>query len=242
MQLRPRQHGFTLTELAVVFAVIALLMGGALMTLSAQLEQRSSDETVRRLNAAAEAVLAYAIVNSRLPCPAIGTGGDEAGAPNCTSWYGGFLPARTIGFQPTDASGYGIDAWSNRIRYAVAQNVTAAYCGGTATNPHFTSQANLKLNGVCWKPSDLDVCADAACASRVVSQNNVAFIVFSTGKNGANAASYGAAESENTDGDAVFVSRTPSGSEATGGYYDDLMVFVSAGILYSKLISAAVLP
>jgi prepilin-type N-terminal cleavage/methylation domain-containing protein len=250
MQLRHSVRGFTLTELAVVFAIIALLVGGAMMTLSAQVEQRNNDEAVRRLNAAAEAVLAFAIVNRRLPCPATaGTTGDEAPAGGtCTTWYGGFLPARTIGFQPVDTSGYGVDAWGNRLRYAVANLITG--CTGSSTTPHFTSDANLKANGVSCRPNDLDICSSStgstatSCntAPRVASTQTVAFVVYSTGKNGANTTSYGADETENTDGDRVFVSRTPSGADATGGTYDDLMVFVPAGVLYSKLISAAILP
>lgn len=254
MQLRRSARGFTLTELAVVFAIVALLIGGAMMTLSAQVEQRNNDEALRRLNAAAEAVLAYAIVNRRLPCPTAGTGttGDEdPAAPACTSWYGGFLPARTIGFQPVDAAGYGVDAWGNRIRYAVANLITG--CTGSSTTPHFTSQANLKANGVSCRPNDLDICVTATGTTatscdpgpppkRVVSTETVAFIVYSTGKNGAIAAAYGADESENTDGDRVFVSRTPSGADSPLGTYDDLMVFVPAGIVYARLIAAAVLP
>ena len=95
---------------------------------------------MRRLNAAAEAVLAFAIVNRRLPCPAncgdhrrrkLLTGATDLHAPA----YGGFLPARTLGFQPVDAAGYGVDSWNNRIRYAVAQTVTG--CTGAPVNPAF---------------------------------------------------------------------------------------------------------
>jgi len=256
MQLRRLpQRGFTLTELAVVFAIVALLIGGAMMTLSAQVEQRSNDETVRRLNTAAEAVLAYAIVNRRLPCPATAnTTGDEAlasgtsatGGP-CTTNFGGFLPARTLGFQPVDSAGYGIDVWGNRIRYAVAAGITG--CTGSSSTPHFTSLANLKANGVSCRPNDLDICAPVditttcTIANRVVSTETVAFIVLSTGKNGAVTTAYGTHESANTDGNATFISRPPTSSDAvTIGTFDDLMVWVPAGVLYAKLISAGVLP
>jgi prepilin-type N-terminal cleavage/methylation domain-containing protein len=250
MQLRRAARGFTLTEMAVVFAIIALLIGSAMLTLSAQVEQRNNDETVRRLNAAADAVLAFAIVNRRLPCPATaGTTGDEApaGGGACTNSYGGFLPARSLGFQPVDNSGYGVDVWGNRLRYAVSI-VAPTGCTGSSTAPHFTSLANLKANGVSCKPNDLDICAPAdtttACtaANRVVSTTTVAFIVFSTGKNGAIAAAYGPHETANTDGNASFISHIPSGSDAATGTFDDLMVWVPAGTLYSKLISAGVLP
>ena len=46
--------GFTLTELAVVFAIVALLVGGAMYTLSAQTEIRAYDDTRRRLEQARE--------------------------------------------------------------------------------------------------------------------------------------------------------------------------------------------
>jgi prepilin-type N-terminal cleavage/methylation domain-containing protein len=245
MQLKGAARGFTLTEMAVVLAIVALLVGGAMMTLSAQIEQRNNDETQRRLNAAVDAVIAFAIVNRRLPCPATaGTTGDEApaGGGACTTWYGGFLPARSIGFQPVDAAGYGVDVWGNRIRFAVANLITG--CTGSSSTPHFTSTANLKANGVSCRPGDLDICASAtgitaiSCntAARVVSQETAAFIVYSTGKNGAFISAYGADETANTDGDRVFVSHTPSDT------FDDLLVFVPAGVLYSKLLSSGALP
>ena len=255
MQLKRRARGFSLAELAVVMVIIALLIGGGMMTLTAQVEQRNNDETARRLNAAAEAVLAFAIVNRRLPCPATaGTTGDEvlatgtsATGGTCSTNFGGFLPARTLGFQPVDNSGYAIDSWNNRIRYAVSAAAPTG-CTGSSTAPHFTSVANLKANGVSCKPNDLDICAPVdntiACtaANRVVSTTTVAFIVFSTGKNGANAAAYGTHEAANTNNDASFISRVPSGQDAVAGTFDDLMVWVPAGVLYSKLIAAGVLP
>jgi len=246
-------RGFTLTEMAVTLAILALLLGGAMMTLLAQSEQRAIDDTKRRLDAAAEAVIAFALVNGRLPCPATGvSNGDEApaGGGTCTTPYGGFLPARTVGLQPTDASFYAIDAWTNRIRYAVSSAALAG-CTGTSTTPHFTSTANLKANGVSCKPNDLDIlCStvgagvNATCnvTTRVVAQQTIAFVVYSTGKNGALAATYGADETENLNGDARFISRTPSGPDSPSGNFDDLLVAVPAGVLYSRLIAAGVLP
>lgn len=246
MRLKDSEQGFTLTELAVVLLIVGLLVGGAIVTLSAQMEHRNHEETMRRLNAAVEAVIAFSIVNRRLPCPAVGGAtGDEApaGGGACTTNFNGFLPARTIGIQPVDSSGYALDVWGNRIRYAVARVNTC-----TGTTPHFTSQANLKANGVSCKPDDLDVCAPldttttCTSANRVVSTQTIAFLVFSTGKNGALSSTYGSHETANQDGNATFISRPPSGPDATAGQFDDLMVFVPVGVLYSRLIAAGALP
>ncbi len=266
MQLRRAARGFTLTELAVVFAIVVLLVGGAMATLSAQVEQRNNDETLRRVNAAAEAVIAHAIVNRRLPCPARFTSaashsqglesfctaatGTCAGSEtttvqthgNCSNFYSGFVPATTVGATPTDATGFAVDAWGNRLRYAVARDNTGCTTTPPANTRVFTSQANLKTYGVGCRPNDLDVCATAACASRVVSTQTAIVVVYSTGKNGAIASAYGADETENTDGDAVLVSRTQSSSDSTLGTFDDLLVVLPVGVVYAKLITAGVLP
>jgi prepilin-type N-terminal cleavage/methylation domain-containing protein len=252
MQLIARCRGFTLTELAVVMTILALLLAAGMMTLSAQTEVRNNEEALRRVNAAVDALVGFAITNRRLPCPAsANTTGDEdpiSGTGSCTTWYGGFVPARTIGLQPTDSQGYAVDPWGHRLRYAVANLITG--CTGTSTTPHFTSAANLKANGVSCRPNDLDVCQTStginatSCntATRAVSSSTAAFIVFSTGKDGGIVASYGPDEIANGDGDRVFVTRIPGTNETGGGAFDDIMVVVPVGVLYSKLIAAGVLP
>ena len=266
-------RGFTLTELAVVLAIVAFLLGGLMYTLSAQTDQRNFEETRRRLDQARELILTFAAVNGRLPCPARSAAtatpstvaGDEvrtAGSdPECigdgvVDNYGGtsgatvlgLLPARTIGYQQVDASGFAVDAWGNRIRYAVARLVTA--CSGTSTLPHFTNATNLKANGISCQPNDLLVCKSATgvtattcggAANQVMSQSLVVAVVYSTGKNGANG-SAGTDEAENIDGDRVFVYHTPTPSTAANGEFDDQFTWITVGELYGRMIAAGVLP
>jgi len=250
-----RERGFTLTELAVVFTIISLLLATALFTLSAQTEQRNFDETRRRLEAARELILAFAIVNGRLPCPAtVASAGAEAftGA-NCTMPYpsatDGFLPARAIGFQIVDANGFALDAWQNRIRYA-ASGVAPVGCTGSSTAPHFTNAVNLRTNGITCQPGDLVICnrspatvTNTTCDANtsVTNQNIVVAIVFSTGKNSATGGT-GTNEARNLDSNALYVSRTPDPTGAAGGEFDDQMQWISVGELYGKLIAAGILP
>jgi prepilin-type N-terminal cleavage/methylation domain-containing protein len=250
-----KDSGFSLVEMAIVLVIVGLLISSTLGALTAQAENRNHLETKRILESAREALLGFAIANRRLPCPAIeaSTGVESPAGGTCTTNFAGYLPARTLGLQPTNESGYAIDAWGNPIRYAVAASVTAA-TGGTcaATPPHFTSQLTLKANGLSCVPSDLDVICStaapgaglaAACNSTiyVASQKTIAFIVLSTGKNGA-VTSTAPDEAANTDGNAIFVSRTPSSSDSPLGAYDDLMVMVPVGVLYGKLVAAGALP
>ena len=246
-----RARGFTLTELAVVFTIISLLLATALYTLSAQTEQRNFEETRRRLEAARELLLAFAIVNGRLPCPAtVASAGTEAvTAGVCDSSYGGFLPARAIGYQIVDANGFALDAWQNRLRYAVS-GVAPVSCAGSSTAPHFTNATNLRTNGITCQPGDLVVCSrspvtvtNTVCDANtsVTNQNIVVAIVFSTGKNSTTGGT-GTNEARNLDNNALFVSRTPDPAGATGGEFDDQMVWIPVGELYGKLIAAGILP
>jgi len=275
-----RSRGFTLTELAIVTTVVALLLASLLYTLSAQVEQRNFEDTRRRLEQARDLVLAFAIANGRLPCPARyasaashsqglesfcaaasgGCAGTETTAVqahgNCSNYYDGYLPAATIGFQTTDANGFAMDAWNNRIRYAVTRTTPACAPANTLV---YTSSANLKTYGVACQPPDLLICkssagpiSGASCISagnQLVASNVVAGIVFSPGKNFLSAQTAAAAaaagrsdEAANIDGDASFVFHPPAPSNAANGEFDDQFVWITAGELYNRLIGAGVLP
>lgn len=239
-----RQRGFTLAEVAIVFAIVALLIGGTVLTLAAQNEAREIADTQRALEAARDALLGFAVANGRLPCPAnAGSGGQElpAGGGACTITLNpagpvtqpGFLPAVTLGMTGTNPAGLLPDAWGNPIRYAVTRANTNA----------FTTTNGLKNLGFTGLAPDLVVCVDlpgpgdATCgANRVMV--NVAVVVFSPGKSFPVSGPLGPDEQENLnqgvtiDRNPVFISHEPRPT------FDDLLISVSPNILYNRMIAA----
>ncbi len=114
------QLGFTLVELAIALFVIGLLLAGALIPLSTQMEVRSIADTRRVMDQINEALIGFAQANGRLPCPAtrdVSTGIGAAGTEQitgtaCTSLIG-VIPWSTLGVPETDA-------WGRRFTYRVA--------------------------------------------------------------------------------------------------------------------------
>ena len=280
-------RGFTLIELAVGVFIIALLMSSLMYTLSAQSDQRAIEETRQRLEKARELLLGYVAANGRLPCPArcsswptcasgmyatsdevwdstTGkcTGGavdDYYGGTLSSGAIGGLLPAATIGFLQTDTRGYAVDAWGNRIRYAVAKARATGTCGTTppAGTIIWTHANNLKTYGMACQPDDLLICksstgiTSSACggvANQIMTQSLVVAIVFSTGKNGSiNAAGAGADEQANLNGagsaDPVFVYHARQPADAvSGGEFDDQFTWITVGELMGRLVMAGRLP
>jgi len=68
-----RSKGFSLVELAVAVAIIALLLAGALIPLSTQIDVRNSADTQRGMESIRDAIVGFAQANGRLPCPADGS-------------------------------------------------------------------------------------------------------------------------------------------------------------------------
>lgn len=255
--------GFTLVELAVVLAIVTLLLSTMLYGLSAQTESRNFQENQRRLEQVRELTLGFAVSKGRLPCPATSTsvGQESFTSGSCTTFYDGFVPAKTIGFTPTDTDGFALDVWGNRIRFAIANLITD--CSGSSTTPHFVNATNLKANGISCQPNDLLVCRSSTgitsttCGTSFGTQGEnqlmatslVVAVIHSGGKNLATASTSALAaaagradESANLNGDRIFVWHTATDSSAANGEFDDQVAWITVGELYGKLVTAGVLP
>jgi len=65
-------------------------------------------------------------------------------------------------------------------------------------------------------------------------------VIFSVGKNGVPGGTGGVAgsdESFNLDNDRAFISHEPAPSGATGGEFDDIVIWLSPSILYNRILS-----
>lgn len=225
--------GFTLVEMAIVLVIIGLLLGGLLMPLSAQVEQRKNSETQKALDEINQALIGFAASQTppHLPCPDK-TGGGGAGTANdgledFTAATG--LCAVTEGNIPWATLGVAdVDGWGNRIHYSVTALYSSRPPAATFT---------LASTGT------LSVCTTSACTTTTAIALPV--IVLSYGKNGfgainsagiANPAPTSADELANTDLNASFVSHTPSAT------FDDIVTWLSPNILLNRMVTAGRLP
>ena len=240
-QLNPNQpHGFTLVEMAIVLVIVTLLLTGLLPTISGQIEQQRRTETTKQLNEIQQALIGFAIINGRLPCPATAASNgieNPDGGPNCTNFHNGFVPGATLGITSLNENGQVLDAWDNPIRYAVT-----SYDGAVYTDV-YTRADGMHLDGISALSPDLLVCAAGPnCAGQsLTAGTGVPVVLFSTGPNGAYGGT-GTDEAENLDNDTFFISHTPAPAGAANGEFDDLVIWISHQTLLSRMVAAGKLP
>jgi len=245
--------GFTLAELAIVLVIVALLTSGMLMSLGAQQSAQAIRDTEARMAMINEALLGFAAAHGRLPCPATATSNgleDPVTGGACTAPHGGFVPAATLGIAPVDAQGYAIDAWNQRIRYAVTN-----WTDPVATQTPFTITGGI---AAAWGDAttrlrpDLHVCSAGPatgnqCPASATLTDKAAAVIYSTGAN-FSTGGIGIDESQNPNprtplaADRVFVSHPPTAAGAANGEFDDLVLWLSPNILYNRMIAAGRLP
>ena len=254
MRSQPRRSlaAFSLLEVVIVMAVVAILAAGLAIPLAAQLQMRRSDEARRQLEEARDALFGFAATHGRLPCPAITASrgeeafaaGGDAGNGRCADFHAGLLPAAALGLAPLDDTGFLRDPWqapANRVRYAVhggtvngvanaltrANGMQSATLAGLAAVPHYLF--------VCATGDGVDANGCGPAANQLT--RRAAFVLLSTGPNAASTAPPSADEARNLDGDAVFVSR-----EAMASGFDDVLHWASINALAHRMLSAGRLP
>ncbi len=231
--------GFTLIELAVVIAIVALMLGALLVPLATQMDLRNVSETRSQLEEIKEALYGFSMANNRIACPDcasaaapcntipvanIGDGQeDRAGAPLACVTSEGNLPWVELGMGQSDA-------WANNYTYRVtasfADDTWGTGCGTVTVGVSFELCSTGTLTVL-----------DSAGGNNVATL--VPALVLSRGKNGA-APATSADEQENTDGDNSLVLK--GFSQQVGSEFDDLVVWLSGNVLMSRMVAAGKLP
>ena len=207
--------GFSLVEMAVVLAIVALLLGGLLPTISGQIEQQRRNETRKYMDEVRDALLGYAIANKHLPCPDKTDDGIAEATCTTAAQQVGTLPYNDLGVNNKDAYG-------KVLGYAV----TIAF-------------ANSAVPFTLTSAGTLHVCTAAAtpttnpCTANLTS--NAVAVIVSHGANWATESSPD--ETENTDGDTDFVSH-----DFVQNGFDDLVVWLSPNTLFNRMVTAGQLP
>lgn len=231
-----RASGFTLIELTIVLVIVALLIGGMLVPLSAQRDLGRASETQRQLVEIKEALLGFAVANGRLPRPATSLADGAENPALCADDAActGYLPWAVLGVKKTDA-------WSKMIRYSV----TPAYANAAFT---LTTVGSKKVQTRDSAGSASYLIGGGACSLALPCAPAV---IYSAGKNNWGISELGDAfadeSADNVDEDAnavattLFFARDPS-TVANGGPFDDIVTWISPNILYNRMISAHRLP
>lgn len=220
--------GFTLVEMAMVMVIIGLVIGGGLLTAVPVLRGSQSEATKKKMETVEQALMAYMMQNSCLPCPAAyaGTGtaawdtlvsGCDTG--DCAS-LDGVVPWVTLGISRSDAA----DTWGNRIRYGVTSQLVVS--------------GSMQRNGTNYgNPGTLTVRDGGGTTVTTAA----AYVLVSHGANGGfgyNAAS-GAQktgdathtnEAENNDADTTYIQDDVTGAEGAN-FFDDVVVWKSKPVL-----------
>lgn len=239
------RQGFTLLEMTIVLAIVAVIAGAGMSVFSASLLKQQGGDTQGKMLALQQALYNYRMAFNRLPCPADLTQavtsanfGVQASAADCTGAPAanftaglnggiaeGMIPTKTLRL-PDD---FAFDGWGRRIVYAVSVPLTASNAF-TTIGPDTTNE-RIRVN-------------DSAGTARTTT---AAYVLLSMGPNGhgawprkggatrINALSSNADEQDNCDCnasmvlsgfDGTFVQKLPTkAANNSQNVFDDIVMF-----------------
>jgi len=123
---KSKQTGFTLIEIAIALIIVSILLGYTVAMLPRQQELKQYRAVKRQMDEIVEALIGFAQVNGRLPCPAIPNSSgvedldNDGTLPDGCNNYGGFVPVNTLGLNGRlNDDSLLQDPWGNPYRYYV---------------------------------------------------------------------------------------------------------------------------
>jgi len=170
-----KQSGFSLIEMAIVLVILGFIMGGVVGGLSSQREVQKRNDVNKQLEEIRSAVIGFAQINNRLPCPASPISRGQSvpqGAGACTG-NNSFVPYVDLGIQGAAPNGVLLDTWLEPIRYRVTSSPANLWFYTTGiigfqNNP--APNLNVCRTVPCPAPTSPDILA-----------TNVVAVFFSTG-------------------------------------------------------------
>jgi len=197
--------GFSLVEMSVVLVIVAVLIGGIIPAVTAQLETKGINTAKQEISDIKEALLGFVVAYRRFPCPAtVNSSGAESFNPvpsdvreggNCTNKHG-FVPAVSLGLRGNmNSDTLLLDPWGNPYRYSVsdANNTKIACntslsesCDCIPSNPlpttyDFSTKDKMRFIGLNCLDNKFTVYRDSAKTIQLT--NSVPAIIYSMGKN-----------------------------------------------------------
>jgi len=209
--------------------VIGLLMGTLILPVTGQLNARAISETEKTMDNIKEALLGYAVMNSKLPCPAAVVSNPAANdlgtSVNTLCTQEGFLPWAELGI------GKVTDAWGFPIRY----RVDSAYTTGIP--PTLRATDNISVSRDTGSGNINLVSLEADNSSKII------VLLLSYGNdhaaNGTQAQQGSAATPyENGDGNAAYVANDYMNGSNAASNFDDIVMWLPKTTLLARLAAA----
>lgn len=249
LEYRLTNSGFTLIEVAIVLLIMGFLLGALITPMGAQRESNNIKLAKQEINTIQEAIYGFAIANGRMPCSAQpGSGAESFTGIICDNNSIGFIPSASLGIVGNvNCDGLLLDPWGNPYRYSV----TNTDVNGGGASPDFTTVGDIAAVTPAALNPDIRICTTSACAANLTAE--AVAVIYSMGSNW-NALG-GADETENSgeaniastcglvnygtsnDNDYVSHGRIESGANQ----FNDIVSWISANILYAKLLAASIL-
>jgi type II secretory pathway pseudopilin PulG len=200
--------GFSLLEMTFVLLALSFLLSGLLTPLSVRMTQANIVQTNAQLQQTIEALIGFAILHNRLPCPdSNGDGKEDSGSCGAE----GDLPWADLGIN-------GKDAWGNALRYQVQKNFTTSITPATECTSATCLLKIQRKNG-----TNLTV---------MTGNSNVIAVVFSLGKNHTGDSANLTQDKTYTMDDFVEDNSNPSNT------FDDRMIWLSKNELFYRMVTA----
>lgn len=221
---RLAKSGFSLLEMSVVLLILGLLIGGMFMPLQAQWEHNKRQQTTKTLAEIKEALIGFAILNGRFPCPSFITdpahidfGVEAVSCATSSATHDGFLPWKSLGVSETDAWGTPQEHAAGSMLGYWRYRVDRSFAVSLKFDTLFSDNLQIRNNsgGILTTTTEHPVA-----------------VIYSTGKNLH-------ADSENAHYEATS-GVYQSDVQSTG--FDDMLIWITRPLLMNRMVSAGKLP